>query len=586
MRNDGRNTSFSQRFAAFPAAILAAFALVAACVGAPAQALAESWESPQVSIRAQALTDATLHVVEQRTFDFGSDPIAPDEALTWTFWGFPGSSQVEVTSVRVVPVSAAGELAGDWQPFAAAPFNYEWRDQGAPDAATFSLDETWNTLYVSAEGLVGRVMAEIDYAVAGGVQPYEDVAEIYWKYVPESWPAQSENVTLHVQLPVPSGVEVEPGDNVRAWGHGPAGGAVSIGTDGVVAYSVPVVPEGQFAEARILFPTSWLTTLSAKMRAQAQGNLRLDEAVAEEAAYADTDTAFRIMDIAATLAVVGICIVALAVALVLYVRFGREHKPDLTAEYRTTVPAEGMNPALIGRLWRWNHESGDDVVAAVLHLVHTGAVRLEPAETGTAVDAGSRAIRENVTLVRAAAAERATDPVDCATLRLLFDELAEGKSCLALSAIARFRTDHPVEFERALERWQDQLSEQVARQDFFEPTGSSIARWMLLAAAVLGLAAVGSLAILRNVVFALIFAFTACSLVYIANYMPRRSVAGNNLAARCKALRNWLRDFPEARDLKPSDELFPYAFLFDELKPVPSAVAQLLAAFSLRKRGA
>ena len=59
------------------AALLAVAALVAfACVLvalAPMQADAKSYSMPKVDIQAQVETDGSLHVVEQRTFDFDGD---------------------------------------------------------------------------------------------------------------------------------------------------------------------------------------------------------------------------------------------------------------------------------------------------------------------------------------------------------------------------------------------------------------------------------------------------------------------------------------------------------------------------------
>ncbi len=49
--------------------------------------------------------------------------------------------------------------------------------------------------------------------------------------------------------------------------------------------------------------------------------------------------------------------------------------------------------------------------------------------------------------------------------------------------------------------------------------------------------------------------------------MPRRSVRGNELMAKCKALRNWLRDFSSLDERPPTDvkvwgEFMVYAYVF------------------------
>ena len=61
----------------------------------------------------------------------------------------------------------------------------------------------------------------------------------------------------------------------------------------------------------------------------------------------------------------------------------------------------------------------------------------------------------------------------------------------------------------------------------------------------------------------------------IGNYLPRRSVEGNNLVAKCKALRNWLRDFSSLDERPPTDvkvwgEFMVYAYVFGIAKQVMS----------------
>ena len=60
---------------------------------------------------------------------------------------------------------------------------------------------------------------------------------------------------------------------------------------------------------------------------------------------------------------------------------------------------------------------------------------------------------------------------------------------------------------------------------------------------------------------------TAIALGVIGNYMPRRSVKGNELTAKSKALRNWLTDFSSLDERPPTDvkvwgEFMVYAYLF------------------------
>ena len=64
-------------------------------------------------------------------------------------------------------------------------------------------------------------------------------------------------------------------------------------------------------------------------------------------------------------------------ALWSYFRYGKEHAPSFTDEYWRDVPDPRVHPAVIGRLWRWDRESQDDFTATLMHLSHSGAIRID-----------------------------------------------------------------------------------------------------------------------------------------------------------------------------------------------------------------
>ena len=90
---------------------------------------------------------------------------------------------------------------------------------------------------------------------------WSDTAELYWKFVSDGWDSESRNVTATIHLPVPSGQSIVAGDTVRAWGHGPLDANVEI-TNNAVVYKVPGVGTDEFAEARITFPSDWVSGLA------------------------------------------------------------------------------------------------------------------------------------------------------------------------------------------------------------------------------------------------------------------------------------------------------------------------------------
>ena len=543
------------------ALVLATVALLAA---APGEAFAKSYDMTKVDITAQAETDGSLHAVEQRTFDFNGD----FTAVWWTFEGLPSNAELKVNSVRMARVDGNGNVVGEWETLPGVPFVLDWRDAGGPGTDAYSVDAPKNTVYAFFDVSDEKAVIELDYTVVNGVQAYKDVAEVNWKYVGDQWEESSADITMTLALPVPQGVAVEPGENVRAWGHGPLDGSLAINSDGSVTYTVPKVNAGQYAEARVLFPVAWLTNLSPDAAKLHADEARLDKVLAEEEDWADQANRNRMQSLAFVIGCGVLCVLLIAWALWSYFRYGKEHAPSFTDEYWRDVPDPRVHPAVIGRLWRWDRESQDDFTATLMHLSHSGAIRIDRGTYQDQKSFGRTETVEDYYLTRVpAVADAVENPIDRQALDLLFGTIAAGGDSLWFGTIQQYGKDHPEKFLDAMKSWQGIVSAETNRWDFFEVKGKRYQGYLVTLAILVGVAGLG-IGLLTDNFIPLIFMLpTAIALGVIGNYLPRRSVEGNNLVAKCKALRNWLRDFSSLDERPPTDvkvwgEFMVYAYEF------------------------
>lgn len=606
-------SAFAARAAFALLAVLALALALVAIAFAPQQALAKSYEMPKVSISAEAQTDGSLHVVETRLFEFNGD----FTAVWWTFNGLPSNAELVINGVRLDSAAGNGEAGGsddagelgdssgvfgeiagffgasdseaasdgaDADPgtdLQSVPFRESWRDAGGPGTNAYSFDSAQNTVYVFFNASDETIAVTLDYTVVNGVQAYEDVAEVYWKYVGDQWEEASDDVTMTLTLPVAPGASVTPGSNVRAWGHGPLDGVVTVGRDGTITYTVPKVEAGQYAEARVLFPVSWLTDLSGQASKLHQDTMRLDTVLSEEAAWADQANRQRVFSLALVIVCGVLCALSLVWALVLYLKYGKEHRPDFTDQYWRSVPDRSLHPAVIARLWRWGREDPDDFVTTLIHLAQIGVIRIGRgrrvddraarfAQSGKAVPGGQgmAGAAEDYLITRLPTmAGDSLDPVDRAALDFLFGKMAGGQPSLWFGDLVGYGEKHSEEFVAGMEAWQGVLSAETDKHDFFEQKSSRLQVCMIAVAVVL-LVVGALLSLWQDNFIPLVFVVpTSVVLAVLANYMPRRSVYGNNVVARCKALRNWLRDCSSLGERLPSDvqtwgELMVYAYVF------------------------
>ncbi len=563
------------------ALIAAVFALVLTLTCAPSQAFAKSYSIPSVDIRAQLETDGSLHVVEQRQLSFDGEY----SQVKWSFSQLPEIASITVNSVRVVKLSDEGNPTGETSILPSVPFDLKWRDgeDAGPGSGCYSLDDPANSVYVYFQEAPTNVVVELDYTIENMAQAYDDKSEIYWQYLSD-WGVTAQNVSCTLELPVPKGTTVSAGDNVYAWGHGPAGGTVEVNNDGSVVAKVDTVKSGEYAELRVLVPTTWLTNLTAKAKKAHSGELRTDTVVKEEKTWSDSSGQNQISSLVVSAVYAAIAVLLLFVTVILYFRYGKEYEPDFKDDYFRDNPAPSLHPAVVGRLWRWNCKTNKDVAAAIVHLMQTGQIRIEPgsyevprAESSKEAKPATTAVSDycitkltcdNKSVDQAHAGLIKADSVDAATLHLLFDVIAGGRDALWLSSVVKFGEDNPQEMLAALKAWQNTLTDQVKKQELFEPAGKKISKPLFVIAAVLALGAIVSFISARNLAMLVFGLLIAVLLALFANAMPRRTHTGNNIVARCKALRNWLCDFGKLDESVLSDTqtwnmLMLYACQFD-----------------------
>lgn len=536
------------------------FALVIFCALLPDQALAKSYRMPQVDIQAQVQPDGSLHVVEKRSFRFDGS----FSALWWQLGSnLPTNSQVSIQGVRLEDdANASSPIQTQLQ---SIPFQNSWRDAGGPGEPAYSFDGDQGTLYVFLQNPGSQETVTLSYTITNFVQAYDDVGELYWNYVGDGWASDSNDVNMTLTLPVPANTPVLAGNTVRAWGHGPLDGKVSINGDGSITYHVPKVSAGHFAEARVVFPVGWLSDLSPQSPSVHAGVTGLPTVLQQEQASADQANKNRMQALMLVLGSVVVSVAALGWGLWSYRRFGREHAARFTDTYWRDIPEKGVHPAVIGRLWRWDKESKNDLMATLMHLAHCGAVRIDGGQhdkTGT-----SHTGAPDYFITKLDAASTLDDPIDQGALALIFDTIAQGASSLWFGTIKDYGRENPRALSDAMDSWQGIVSAQTNKLNFFELKGKRYQGYLIALAALLAVGGFALWSFTQNFIPLGCMLVAALGLGIIAHYMPRRSVYGNDLMARCRALRNWLKDFSKLDERPPTDvvvwgEFMVYAYQF------------------------
>ena len=539
------------------AVLLAALALVVCVLAVPEVALARSYEISSVDIDATVEPDGTLLVTETRTFDF-------DGSFNGVYWDIPtGYNRSNGKNVEVSVLSAGEGTPGSLEPFtqdgSGGNGSYEVENRGSSVKRV--------TLYSAQSD--DRVSFTISYEATGIVTRWEDTGELYWKFVSDGWDVPSENVTCTLHLPVPNGAGLEPGETVRAWGHGPLDATVSF-SSGTVDFMVPGVGTEEYAEMRVTFPAEWLSSLDVTPGEALEDILSEEQAAADEAN--EQRNKARIALGGAAVAGFGVPIASIVLALLKRAKYQRDYAPRFDDEYFRDVPTDD-HPAVLGALYNGGSPEAKELTATLMRLTDEGVVRLDRVKTKRRGFLGDK-VEEDYriswvgNLPDAGAGEHAVTAraIDGATLRYLFEDVSgekddDGTPDLFFSELEALAKADPERYSDALSDWQGKIEGAYLKR--FSGKG-------LKGYGQAGVVTFGVLSIFVAVActFFLVraeapFALIAAVMVapFVANAVTIKVAHGMKdvnreaieVKAKLEALERWLRDFTRLEEAVPTD---------------------------------
>ena len=523
-------------------------AILFALVCAPSTAFARSYTVDAVDIDASVDIMGGVWVTEEHTYTFhGAYNSVELELPSGTFEG----RRIE-PQVYEIAIEAGGETTLFFYTDDIQPTEGFKREDGTYAVTITRAVEDETATY------------KVSYLLPKLVNRWADVAEIYWQYVPadpdgDVW----HNVTLEVTLPVSQGETVTPGENVRAWGHGPLAGEVTVTASGAT-FTCPVVEGDDFLEARVVFPESWVGAVDQADEA------KLETILEEEAAWAEQANAKRVSDRAWAYGVPGAMIAVGVGGVVLEQirsRFRRRKSPEATfsEEYLRDVPNDD-HPVVWGLLMDEGVLDNDDFAATLMRLCDEGLVSVDAVYD----DNGKydwRITRTGKTAQSQGDAGFAA--VDEAALKLLFETVPEAlgepdATSVLISQFNKAAKKKPRAYNDAFYAWANAAREaykacELEREDSRGDDMVVGTVGLLLIPLAVVLAIIGIFVSSPNWLLMIgIFVCFGGAIWCIWNYDVPSSETyltqrGADLKAQLEALRRWLTDFTNLEESIPTD---------------------------------
>lgn len=529
------------RFASVCALITCALLLL------PAIARADGYSMTQTYIGATVEADGSLTVVEGRQFDF-------DDDINGVYWDINTGSNQQGGSVGVSVLS----VEEDDTAFS------EVGSANKGDSGVYTVEQSGDGVKIkvfSPHESGDSAIYYVSYSMTGAVMNWADTAELYWKFVGDGWSVDSDDVEMEVYFAnAAAGTAAVKGDNFRAWGHGPLAGDVSLDeSEPMVTYTIPCVHEGEFAEARIVFPSDWVPQLAAS------GEERMPTILSEEKEWAEEANARRehARAVAGVLAAACIVVAAAYTGVIVVLKLRKpKPKPLFKDDYFRDVPSAD-HPAVLAALMTWNDVPDQAYIATLMKLTDDRVIKLEEA-TETKKKGLLRREKEEqtyrITVTDEGWKSAKKNGIDRAVLKVFFagvkpDE--NGVRSRTFSELEDYANERTVSVGDKLEDYQNTVKGKLEERELIASDGSIAMVFGLVLGIIIVFGILCSLfytdfadanvgAAMVSIPIVIVGFVVSCT---FRRYTPE----GAEVAARCKALKHWLEDFTRLKEAIPSD---------------------------------
>lgn len=252
------------------------------------------YETRYVNMIADVETDGTLRITDQRVVSIFKDAQNIQVPVSKT----TDKSFVQVSSVRIIDpdeVEEGGESriytlnrnTLNAEELKKLRFNPQEKLSGD---MTYFFDRESSSIFLSVGNCLEsdkNYVLSISYNIQDSVYVYDDMAEIYWDWIPNWTNSKIENATILMQVPTSPSLLPEIGENIWAWDHG-NNGEIDYAGEAAFRVSTSNLHNGQGSRIHLLFTKYWMSNI-ARGSEMVESGARRDLALSEETKWGDGD---------------------------------------------------------------------------------------------------------------------------------------------------------------------------------------------------------------------------------------------------------------------------------------------------------
>jgi len=306
----------------------------------------------------------------------------------------------------------------------------------------------------------------ISYKIPGAAKKYNDIGELYWKFIGSDNETKIEN--LQISLVLPKGATKE---EMKVFGHGPLDGAWRIQDDRTINFSALNVPSGRYVEVRTLFPKE----LIPQAKVSSNEN-KFESIMAEENRYVNEkiEKAKEKEKFIEDTKIIAFLMSVVSLLIIIYIFISRK-KYSYLDDLIAGKDIANYNPAIVA----YNAKAKlmpNDLMAAVMELSRRGYLSIE----GKTDEYKIKRIRKK---------DDNTFKHEAYLMHLLIDEIGDGNS-VSLEAIKNYGKDKPNDLRRQFALWRGEVKLEADKLDLHDKKADNIKSFIIIFEVILIAAAV------------------------------------------------------------------------------------------------
>ncbi|MDR5659687.1 DUF2207 domain-containing protein [Serpentinicella sp. ANB-PHB4] len=471
-----------------------------------------SLEIQEVNIIAEVFTDGTMAIQEERTIYF-------DGEYNGFYQDINMDSGVEIRDVVVKENN---------QPYEFNPSD----DYGPP--GTYLIREYPNRLHVdwSIEAQNEQRTFVIEYVVENEVKVHNDVAELTYQFIGNEWEDSQRNVRVHLTLP-----EGSLDKDLRAWGHGPLDGNVTILNEREVIWEIDRLPRKTFLEGRVTFTPS--SVMAPHLET---GFTALPDILETEERLANRANRLRTLGKLDILFAAIVFVLSIILSIFLRKRYAKPYPTTFDGDYYRELPAN-YSPAELGILIRKGTPNEDDFTATIIDLAYRGYIRLDEYDyTKKGILSAKDETDYKVTRLEK---EDGLLKHERKILEFLFEKISTNEKEITFKEIEKFAKKKPEKFQKFWSKWIEDLSLIGKKHRFFDQSNTTGIAIGTITGIILGI--LGITALITGIVPIMGIALIASGVIVliVGITIHRRSPKGEEDYVRWMAFKKFLLHFSE-----------------------------------------